>query len=254
MSNVNYTPNFSLSKLKDDPDFLGLFAQKASEIKRTKGNLVEAAKSYQDKYQSEIESGTQKRQLMLKEGTAKGLTEDEIFKDNSLFIPTKQTPILNYLFFMLRETKIEDIDIRVLRNAVDADKDFRLLKEEYETKYGAQLHDDHKNELPNMVSFVYANIPDDMFAIIKNREAYSKVYFLPPKNDVEKKAQEKAAMDAKTWTNMRLKVTGNKVDIFDLGVSKKSPVNTIDSGSRRDSLKASLDWVLAYKPTTAPAT
>lgn len=173
MSHTNYTPNFSLSKLKDDPDFLGLFAQKAAEIKQTKTNLVEAAKSYQDKYSDEIERGTQKRQLMLKEGTAKGLSEDEIFKDNSLFIPTKQTPILNYLFFLLRETKLEDIDIRVLRNAADSDKDFRLLKEEYEKKYGAQLHEEHKNAIPNMVSFVYANIPDDMFATIKKLKTLS---------------------------------------------------------------------------------
>jgi hypothetical protein len=173
MSNINYTPNFSLEKLKDNPDFTQLFAQKAVEIKKTKSNLVEAAKSYQDKYADEIERGTQKRQLMLSEGQARGLNEDDIFKDNQLFIPTKQTPILNYLFFLLRETKIEDIDIRVLRNSVDNDKDFRLLKEEYEAKYGAQLHADHKNDLPSMMKFAYGTIDDQTMNTLKKLKTLS---------------------------------------------------------------------------------
>jgi hypothetical protein len=173
MSTQNYTPGFSIEKMKEDPDFTQLFKQKATEIKATKANLVEAAKSYQDKYSDEIDRGTRKRQLMLQEGAAKGLNEEQVFQNNSLFIPTKQTPILNYLFFLLRETKVEDIDIRVLRNSVDGDKDFRLLKEEYEKKYGAELHEEHENPLPNMMKFAYGTIDDQTMNTLKKLKTLS---------------------------------------------------------------------------------
>lgn len=172
MENNNKT-SFTLDRLKDNPDFAKMFAKKAVDIKKNKTDLLEAANSYQAKYKDEIEKGTEKRNLLLTEGKNKGLKEDEIFKDNSLFIPTKQTPILNYLFFLLRETKFEDIDIAVLRKFEDADKDIKLLKEEYEKKYGADVHGEHKNDIPNMMGFIYKNIPDDMFATIKKLKTMS---------------------------------------------------------------------------------
>lgn len=94
----------------------------------------------------------------------------------------------------------------------------------------------------------------DVIDTIQNRSKYENVYYLPPKNDVEKKAQERAAMNDKQWTKMRVAVEGNKVDIFDLGVSKKAPVNTVEGASRREAIKSALEWILAYKPTTAPVT
>ena len=100
---------FSLEKLRDDPDFIKLFEKKATDIKKNKHDLVEAARTYQTKYSSEIEAGTKKRQLLLAEGRANGigeglpseLAEAKIFENNSIFIPTRNTPILNYLFFLI---------------------------------------------------------------------------------------------------------------------------------------------------------
>ncbi len=159
---------FSLEKLRDDPDFAKLFAKKAVEVKKNKADLLEAAKSYQDKYRHEIEEGTIKQKLMLTEGKSKGLSEDEIFQDNQLFIPTNETPILNYLFFLLRETKF--VEIPVLRNYMDGDKDVELLKEEYNRKYGTAIHTDHDAEqqkTPNVVKFIYGNIGDDTMSTLK---------------------------------------------------------------------------------------
>lgn len=164
---------FSLEKLKADPDFAELFAKKAVDIRKNKADLVQAARTYQDKYKDEIETGTINHALKLTEGRSKGLKDDEIFQDNRMFIPTRETPILNYLFFLLRETKFEDVDLKVLRNYCDADKDMQLLKEEYETKYGALSHEKHENDIPNMVSFVYCNIGDDTFATIKKLKTLS---------------------------------------------------------------------------------
>jgi ASC-1-like (ASCH) protein len=166
--------NNFLEKIKDDPDFAQLFAKKAVEIRQTKANLVEAARNYQDKYSEEIEQGTIKHALKLTEGRNKGLKDDEIFRDNQLFIPTKQTPILNYLYFLLRETKFEDLEIDVLRLPADVRKDLQLLKEEYEQKYGAAVHEKMKEApLPNMVSYIYKNIGDETFATIKKLKTLS---------------------------------------------------------------------------------
>lgn len=173
---------FSLEKLRDDPDFIKLFEKKATDIKKNKHDLVEAARTYQTKYSSEIEAGTKKRQLLLAEGRANGigeglpseLAEAKIFENNSIFIPTRNTPILNYLFFLLRETKFEDVDMKVLRNFGDTNKDIQLLREEYETKYGAQTHPEHENKLPEVVSFIYAGIDDgDTFSMIKKLKTIS---------------------------------------------------------------------------------
>jgi len=165
---------FSLEKLKDDPDFAELFAKKANEIRHTKANLLEAAREYQDKYDEVIERGTLTRQLKLEEGRSHGLSDDDIFKDNKLFIPTKETPVLNYLFFLLRETRFEDVDIRVLRNYCDADKDIQLLKEEYSQKYGTATHETVRDtEIPNFVSFIYGSIGDDTMALLKKLKTLS---------------------------------------------------------------------------------
>lgn len=165
---TNYNTSFSLEKLREDPDFSKLFAKKAIEVKKNKADLVEAAQSYQSKYKKEIQEGTQKRQLMLAEGQAKGLKEDQIFQSNEIFIPTAQTPILNYLYFLLREEKDTEASIKVLRAAEDLDKELSVLKEEYEKKYGGQLHE-HKtsDSVPNMVSYLYGNIGDDTMGTLK---------------------------------------------------------------------------------------
>ena len=164
------------------PFFAKLFAKKAIDIKKNKTNLVEAAREYQDKYRSEIETGTQKRQLMLAEGKSKGigvglptqLAEDKIFENNSIFIPTNQTPILNYLYFLLRETEFKDPDIEVLRLPEHLGRDIKLLKEEYESKYGTKIHKEHKNDLPEVISFIYNGIDDgDTFAMIKKLKTLS---------------------------------------------------------------------------------
>ena len=161
--NKNIT-SFSLEKLRDDPDFTKLFAKKAENIRKDKAGLLEAAQSYQKKYEKQIEEGTKKRQLMLSEGQSKGLKEEDIFKDNQLFIPTRQTPILNFLYFLLTESIRYDPTI----------KELYLLKEEMERKYPEEEHESEvstdatKELLPEMVSYVYKGIDDeDTFATAK---------------------------------------------------------------------------------------
>jgi hypothetical protein len=164
-----YNTSFSLDKLKEDPSFAQLFAKKAVEVKKNKEDLVSAAKSYDGKYKREIEEGTKKRAVLLEEGRSRGLNEEETFKDSQLFIPTDKTPILNYLYFLMREEKDNEVVLSVLREANDLDKELSVLKEEYDRKYGQEIHNDHKtsDNVPNMLSYLYGNIGDNTMETLK---------------------------------------------------------------------------------------
>lgn len=168
-------PKFSLDTLRDNPDFAALFCKKTVEVKKNKADLLEAANQYQQKYSAEIEAGTRKRQLMLAEGERKGLKEEEIFKDNQLFIPTAQTPILNYLFFLLREHGDQLSSIKVLREIQHSDADLEVLREEFEKKYGLAMHDGVQavETLPNVVKLAYGAVTDDTMAVLKKLKTLS---------------------------------------------------------------------------------
>lgn len=166
--NSNIT-SFTLDKLKDNPDFAKIFAKKAGDLKKDKAGLVEASQNYQKKYEREIEQGTMKRALMLEDGQRRGLKEEQIFQDNQVFIPTKQTPILNFLYFILTESIREDPTVRELH----------LLKEEYERKYPEAAHElndsgESKELLPEMVSYIYNGIDsEDRMCTLKKLKTMS---------------------------------------------------------------------------------
>jgi hypothetical protein len=148
--------SFTLDRLKADPNFAQIFAKKAQDLRKDKAGLVEASRDYQKKYEREIDEGTEKRKLMLEDGQRRGLKEEQIFQDNQLFIPTKQTPILNFLYFILTESIRQDPTVRELH----------LLKEEYERKYPEAAHElndsgESKELLPEMVSYIYNGIDNE---------------------------------------------------------------------------------------------
>lgn len=161
--------SFSLDRLRDNPDFAKIFAKKAEDLRKDKAGLVEAAQSYQTKYEKQIDEGTTKRQLMLEDGQRRGLKEAEIFRDNQLFIPTRQTPILNFLYFLLTESIHQDPTVRELY----------LLKEEYERKYPEAAHElnesgKSKELLPEMVSYIYNGIDsEDRMCTLKKLKTMS---------------------------------------------------------------------------------
>jgi hypothetical protein len=92
----------------------------------------------------------------------------------------------------------------------------------------------------------------DVIDTIQNRDAYQNVYYLPPKNDVEEKAKKKAAMADVKWGKMKVAVKdNNQVDIYDMDVSKKTPVHTVQPTDRKSALSQALRWILSYNPTPA---
>lgn len=156
---------FSLAILQQDPDFAALFEKKKVLVKQDKDNLLSAAKNYTSQFSREIEEGTKKRQFLLEEGKEKGLTEAEIFKNNSLFIPTTQTPILNFLYYISKETE-------------EIDRELNILREQYNKEYGHLQEDYVENkqvirEAPEMTTFIYGNMTHDTFKKIKKLKSLS---------------------------------------------------------------------------------
>lgn len=187
---------FSLSLLQNDPDFAALFKKKTEVVKKDKTNLVSAATSYNESHRQEIEEGTLKRALMLEEGKRNGLSEEEVFHGNSLFIPTRQTPILNFLYFMMRSeerTSQKQVIVEKLMSMYQlfvekegpeqAERKMKLLLEEEERlmrteKEDHTVHARHKGEgekeYQDVVGFLYGNITQDTFVKIKKLKALSR--------------------------------------------------------------------------------
>lgn len=195
--------------IRDDPDFGKRISKKVEEIKHDKQNLLAVADEYGKLNQKEILEGTKKRQLLLTEGAARGLTEEETMRDYGKFIPTVYTPLLNLLYFMLRETEGQDRDKYRQRDAInealvkagqlshdDNERDLSSdelnaliydklceLKEEQlvderrqqiNKQFMGEEHEDADlKKTPDMVEFLYGNITLDMFNKIKKLKALS---------------------------------------------------------------------------------
>jgi len=101
--------NLSLmSIIRDDPNYGQRISKRIAEVKEDKQKILTIADQYGKEYHEEIIKGTALRAKLLTEGASKGMTEAEIMAQHGKFVPTVYTPILNYLFFMLRESSPQD--------------------------------------------------------------------------------------------------------------------------------------------------
>ena len=174
--------NLSLvSMLRNNPDYAAHLKRKIRDIEKDKNGLLNAAQKYADDNWEEIEEGTKKQQRLISEGAAAGKTEEESLQQYGRFLPTRRTPILNLLYFILREENNDQI-YESMR------KDFfqqfgheydGLNKAQLEQKYGAKVH--KKDLLENamasqpqeMVEYLYGNITLDMFNKVKKLKELS---------------------------------------------------------------------------------
>ena len=147
-----------------DPEFGRRISKKVEEIKHDKKNLLHAADDYGQKYKQEILEGTEKRNRMLTEGAQRGLSEEDVISQYGRFVPTVYTPILNLLYFLLRETADEDTDKYWQRDKLN--EQFGHLRE-------ADFKSDVLKAPPEMVEFLYGNVTLDMFDKIKKLKALS---------------------------------------------------------------------------------
>jgi len=91
--------------MNSDPEFGKRISKKVEEIKADKKNLSDIAQTYESKYKQEILEGTEFRNRLITEGTKQGLSEEQILGSLGRFVPCVRTPILNLLYFMLRESE-----------------------------------------------------------------------------------------------------------------------------------------------------
>ncbi len=176
MSNNNpYSGTNFLDSIFEFPVEKERIIKKIAEVKQNKANLLERANEYQQKYADEIEKGTLQRALLLEDGKRKGLKEEDIFKGNEIFIPTKETPILNFLYFMLRDNGEYGNGVTILRENKDLDKDFKELEKEYNDKYGQEVHEKVADDnLKDSKEFLYGNVGMEEFATLKKLKRLSK--------------------------------------------------------------------------------
>lgn len=150
--------------MRDDPEFGRRISKKVEEIKNDKKNILECADTYGERYKQEILEGTEKRNRLLTEGASRGMSEEEVMCQYGRFVPTVYTPILNLLYFLLRETADDDADRYRQRDKLN--EQFGHLRE-------ADFKSDVLKDPPEMVEFLYGNVTLDMFDKIKKLKALS---------------------------------------------------------------------------------
>ena len=164
---------------------------KTQAVKKDKATLLRAATKYTEKYKDEILEGTKLRQKLLTEGQAKGLSEDEIFRGSSRFLPTIHTPILNYLFFVLRDeeptqsiqqlleeyikkfgydkSELTELYLKGIAESVD-----EIDIEDHLTEFDDEINEENTNEPQEMDSFIYGSLTTNEFRKLKKLKALSK--------------------------------------------------------------------------------
>jgi hypothetical protein len=151
--------------MREDPEFGRRISKKVEEIKQDKKHLMNAADDYSTKYRQEILEGTQLRNRLLTEGQTQGLSEEEVMSRYGRFVPTVYTPILNLLYFLLRESEEEDKDRYRQRDRLN--EQFGHLREE-------EFKSEVLKEPPEMVEYLYGNVTLEMFDKIKKLKALSR--------------------------------------------------------------------------------
>jgi hypothetical protein len=156
-------------KILNDPTLLfdnERFSKKIEEVKKDKQGILNAANDYNNRFRNEIDEGTKKRRLLIEDGERRGLKEEDIMSQVGYFVPCRQTPILNFLYFMLRE---ENIDIGLEENRKKFNIEFGHLEDDYEYKKSGNVE-----EPEEMDTFIYGNMSHDMFKKIKKLKALSR--------------------------------------------------------------------------------
>lgn len=148
--------------LRDDPTLVQRIEKVKKEVQKDTEKIKTISQEYNQRYQKEIEIGTTKRHLLLEDGKRRGLSVEEISM-GSEFLPSIYTPILNWLYFFLRESMSSPKEI---------------LREELDETYKILLHDDDEIEsaenIPDMTTYIYGNITLEKFQTLKKLKRLSR--------------------------------------------------------------------------------
>lgn len=167
-----------LAIIRNNPDYSKQLEKRVQEVRQDKINLLTAAEKISQEHRNEIEKGTRKRQLLLAEGEERGLSEEDAMKSYGRFIPTKYTPILNLLYFILKEeappafAELRKEFFEKFGHEYDG-----LSKDELEVKYGREEHtepvDENVEDPPEMETFIYGSMTHKVYQTIKKLKRLS---------------------------------------------------------------------------------
>ena len=148
--------------MRDDAAWAERIKKKIGEVKKDKQNLMSAADKYSKQHEQEILEGTKKRQLLLSNGASRGMSEEDVMKNYGKFLPTVHTPILNMLYFMLKE---------------DPDPEAEIIRKDFDDQFGRLTWEeelsDNVIEPRSMEEYIYGNCTLDTFQKIKKLKALS---------------------------------------------------------------------------------
>lgn len=116
------------SLFKDDFNFTKRITELSIEVQKDKDKIYNMTKQYGNKYRHEIEEGTKRKQILLTEGLRSGKSIEEVEKSIG-FIPSNDTPILNWLYFSMKEN--DDVSKEIKRTELN-DECKSLLHEDSE--------------------------------------------------------------------------------------------------------------------------
>ena len=151
-----------IALMKEDPIFAQRVERIKTEIEKDSTKIRNVAESYNQKYNKEIKEGTTKKHMLLEDGRRQGKTIEEV-EMSSGFIPSVYTPILNWLYFFMREDR--NLQEEYTRDEQDAL--YRtLLQEEKSIKSIEQA--------PDILTYIYGNITMEKFQTLKKLKRLSK--------------------------------------------------------------------------------
>ena len=198
MEEETHTPTAAYSImaiLRNDPDYAAALKKRGDDLVKDKQGLIKASEKYSKKYETEVEEGTKNYQKLIGEGKVDGLEGSAAL--GGKFIPTKYTPILNFLFFALRDEDTNNVPKRSQEEIVNeflkqfTDKGFDkselidlYLKgivdklpdgyDDEEIDFDDVINEENTNDPEEMEYFIYGNLSHNDFKKLKKLKALSK--------------------------------------------------------------------------------
>lgn len=169
--------------MRESPDLAKRIEEGTKEVKQNKAHLMANAAEYAEIYHKEIEEGTKKRQLLLEYGKKHGKDEPAVLAEYGKFIPSRGTPIMNFIYFLMRDGNHPDwVGIYKKLDSdyghVDTKKSNVVSEEELEQIYGMLVHEEEQyinvKEPKNSDYYIYGNMTHDMFVKIKKLKTLSR--------------------------------------------------------------------------------
>lgn len=133
-------------------------AEQKKKVEKDRHTINKSAEQYNAKYQEEVREGTRKTQLLIEDGHRRGLSEEEVLKAQGKFVPTVRTPILNWLYFLMRE----DLNMEHEQKRIDQNREFGHLQDNYDYAQEKNLQ-----EPEDFDTVLYGNVSNSDFQKLK---------------------------------------------------------------------------------------